>query len=104
MKKTRKIAEKVFRDYYVSLYPKDKPISEMTSLEQGMYNQTLFITTMIVEQVEAELKKVIRIDEGKINKILNKTSGCSTNCISCKELAKVISDHSAEILEFGGEG
>ncbi|HDZ77099.1 MAG TPA: hypothetical protein ENH41_03350 [Candidatus Omnitrophica bacterium] len=57
-----------------------------------------------LDQAEAELKKVIRIDEGKVNKILNKTSGCSTNCISCKELAKVISDHSAEILEFGGEG
>ena len=59
-------------------------------------------TDSAVTQAEATLKKVIGIDEGKVNKILNKTSGCSTNCISCKELAKVISTHSAEILEFGG--
>ena len=42
----KKITEKIFRSYYVPLYPKDKPISEMTSTEQGMYKETLNITTM----------------------------------------------------------
>jgi hypothetical protein len=40
--------EKVFRDYYVPLYPKDKPISEMTSYEQGLYKTTRIIGDMII--------------------------------------------------------
>lgn len=42
------IIEKVFRDYYVPLYPKDKPISEMTQYEQGMYKTTMVIGDMII--------------------------------------------------------
>jgi len=36
-----KVAEKVFRDYYVPNYPLNTPISDMTPYEQGLYKQTL---------------------------------------------------------------
>ena len=41
------IAEEVFRGFYVPLYPKDKPIHEMTPTEQGMYKNTLSIVQAI---------------------------------------------------------
>ena len=46
--KYEEIAEKVFREYFVPLYSLDKPISEMTSYEQGTYKQTLRLTYLIL--------------------------------------------------------
>ena len=56
------IADRIFRGYFVPLYPDDKPISEMTSYERGMYKQTLMIVSQaeksIIELILAELPEV----------------------------------------------
>jgi len=43
----KKVANEAFRTEFVPLYPKDKPISEMTPYEQGLYKQILRITLTI---------------------------------------------------------
>ena len=47
-----KTAEKVFRNYYVPLYPNDKPISEMTQYEQGLHCQVRLITTSVIIAIQ----------------------------------------------------
>ena len=52
-----KSAEEAFRSYYVPLYSKDKPISEMTSTEQGLYKNTLVIANMIHQQTLENMRR-----------------------------------------------
>lgn len=59
-----KIIENVFREYYVPLYPKDKPISEMTPYEQGLYKETLTLGNKILNALYKP-----QIDEGKLKNI-----------------------------------
>ena len=47
-----KLAEEIFRDIYVPLYPKDKPISEMTQYEQGLHCQVRLITTSVIIAIQ----------------------------------------------------
>lgn len=76
-----KIAEDVFRSYYVPLYPKDKPISEMTSTEQGMYKQTISLTMMIIFSIRSLLlekapkeKQGIKFHSGRQNSDISEYS------------------------------
>ncbi|GAG08180.1 unnamed protein product [marine sediment metagenome] len=46
--KLTEIADKVFREYYVPLYPKDKPISEMTPYEQGLHKQVFLLVDRVI--------------------------------------------------------
>lgn len=53
------LVEKIFRDYVVPLYPKDKPIKQMTSYEIGQYNFVLTIVTLTAQAIYARMKKGI---------------------------------------------
>lgn len=50
------IAEKIFREEFVPLYPKDKPLSEMTGYENSVYRQCLRIATLCRDEVEQRIK------------------------------------------------
>lgn len=49
--KVKELTESIFRGMCVPLYPKDKPINEMTSTEQGMYRNTYGIVYMVVQLI-----------------------------------------------------
>jgi hypothetical protein len=53
-----KIIEEIFRNYYVPLYPKDKPISEMTQYEQGCYKQLLVLGPMFLSAFIKKMKDI----------------------------------------------
>jgi uncharacterized small protein (DUF1192 family) len=43
--------ENIFREMYVPLYPRDKPISGMTSYEQGLYKQVKSIASALSNRI-----------------------------------------------------
>ena len=47
-----KSTEEVFRNYYVPFYPVDKPISEMTAYEQGLYKQVSLIAMTVIKAIK----------------------------------------------------
>ena len=46
----KEIASKIFREVFVPLYPKDKPLSEMTGYENSVYRQCLQIVNLAVPE------------------------------------------------------
>ena len=52
-----KIADDIFRDYYVPLYSKDKPLREMTSYETGVYRTTQMVVSMTIQAILSNLKE-----------------------------------------------
>ena len=52
-----KIADDIFRDYYVPLYSKDKPLCEMTSYETGVYRTTQMVVSMTIQAILNNLKE-----------------------------------------------
>ena len=52
-----KIADDIFRDYYVPLYSKDKPLREMTSYETGVYRTTQMVVSMTIQAIYNKLKE-----------------------------------------------
>ena len=65
MKKPEKFirAEKLFRSYVVPLYPKDKPISEMTPWEQSKYREICLIYNQACSDWEAWLRETMSEEE-----------------------------------------
>ena len=82
-KSEKQIAEEVFREFIVPLYPKDKPLSEMTSYEKGEYKRMRMICSHV-----SIYWKIWMIDELEAIKTIDNEKGITQLISKIRTLEK----------------